>query len=144
MFFSLCITSRLCASFRDDQYNKSHKLTLQLQHCPNSCFLFLLWDRGCFPGLTSLTFSSCYVSSSWVNHPGFSWFSIVPSKSDSFPLHGWSVDLMTMPSVIYLVLQSLWARILVTMHIGKMSFPDSPTQQVECWIIMYAPKNRNM
>jgi hypothetical protein len=80
MFFSICITSRLCVNFRDDQHGKSHKQTLRLQHCTDSCFLFFPWGRGCFPGLMSLTFSSCCFSSSWVNCPGFSQFSIVPSK----------------------------------------------------------------
>jgi hypothetical protein len=71
MFFSMCISSRLCANFRDDQYGKSHKQTLRLQHYPDSRFLFFPWGRGCFPSLTSLTFSSCCFSSSWVNCSSF-------------------------------------------------------------------------
>jgi hypothetical protein len=91
MFFLMCITSRLCSSFRDDQYDKSHKLTLRLHHYLDSRFLFFLWGRGHFAGLTSLTFSSCYFSSSCVNYPGFSRVLTISFKSTLFLLHGWPV-----------------------------------------------------
>ena len=65
-FFSICMTPRLCLSFRVGQYGKSHKQFLLPQigtRLPER-FLFC-------PTLTSLTFSNSYSSSSVVKLVGF-------------------------------------------------------------------------
>jgi hypothetical protein len=72
MFFSMCMTSRLCLTFNLCQYGNFNKLTIRLQiftlpPSKSECFLFP--PLCCFPGLTSLTFSNSASSSSIENSP---------------------------------------------------------------------------
>ena len=82
IFFSMCITSRLCRRSKSFQYSKSHKVDLRVNNNLFSAlprFLFLLPLPGWFPGVICLTFSNSTCNSSAVSLFGasrFSWFAL--------------------------------------------------------------------
>ena len=78
IFFSMCITSRLCRRSKSFQYSKSHKVDLRVNNNLSSTlprFLFPLPLPGWFPGVICLTFSNSTCNSSAVSLFGASRFS---------------------------------------------------------------------
>ena len=78
IFFSMCITSRLCHRSKSFQYSKSHKVDLRVNNNLSSAlprFLFPLPLSGWFPGVICLTFSNYTCNSSAVSLFGASRFS---------------------------------------------------------------------
>ena len=60
MFFSMCITSKICLNFNSDQYPSSKNMLFLVQfNSHESRFLFLSTLLGCFSSLPALTLSNC-------------------------------------------------------------------------------------
>ena len=78
IFFSMCITSRLCHRSKSFQYSKSHKVDLRVNNNLSSAlprFLFPLPLSGWFPSVICLAFSNSTCNSQAVSLFGASRFS---------------------------------------------------------------------
>jgi hypothetical protein len=90
MFFSMCMTSKLCRSFNVDQYVNLKKILFFAQFNSTSVrfprFLFVPLP---FPNYKPVTWSSCCNSSSMDNSLGSNLYSLVPSNNYTFRRHIW-------------------------------------------------------